>query len=287
MNTNVLSEFPDFANCTNVTAVYLKWNQITNIPAKKLDILTKLVWLRMSYNLLQAFPDVPGPGNTLTYLFLDYNAFSEMPMTRVIGRNLRALAVSGNSIRDIPRVRLEHLERLTGFRVGVNPLQRFPDVEPILATLERLELKHSPGVGIPSGLFPRLPSIAMLTLFDVDAPTVPIDICLRGELPMDFNVGLGGNPFRCDQGLIWLRLAEEAGISVSVETSCYHSDTSSYKAWEDAELQDLFYSGMYGHSMPWDTTVCATGSLIHCRCIMDTVAQRVVSECRLCIQKTK
>ena len=249
MSRNLLSEFPNFTNCTNVTTVTLWNNQITNIPAKKLNILTNLVRLAIRYNLLQAFPDVPGPGNTLTQLLLSNNNFSEMPSTQKIGQNLQKLLVSGNNIRDIPRALLEHLQNLLHFTFGGNPLQRFPDIEPMLTKLEILGLNHSPGMGFPSGLLPRLQSIKQLSLNHIDATTVPVDICLRGELSMDFIVQLEGNPFRCDQGMTWLRMAEETGVRVLAETTCYHSESSRPKAWSAVGWQDLTYPGMYEHSV--------------------------------------
>ncbi len=243
MSRNILSEFPDFTNCTNVTTVTLWRNQLTTIPANKLDILTNLVRLDIRHNRLHAFPDVPGPGNTLTQLLLSYNNLTEMPRTQKVGRNLQTLFVSGNKIRDIPRALLEHLQNLTYFVIGGNPLRRFPDIEPIMAKLHTVEVDQSPEVGLPAGLFPQLPDIHTVSLNNIGATVIPFDICLRGDLPMDFNVHLKGNPFQCDQGMTWLKLAEEAGVTVSVDTSCYHPDPWIVKAWTTVDWQDLTYPG--------------------------------------------
>ncbi len=78
LSDNLLTEFPDFSDCSNVSVVKLKRNSITHISADRLNILTRLTHLFLRYNSLQTIPDVPGPGNTLIELQLHGNKWKIM-----------------------------------------------------------------------------------------------------------------------------------------------------------------------------------------------------------------
>ena len=243
LSHNLLTEFPDFYNCSNVSVVILEGNALTHISADRLNILTRLTRLVLKCNLLQTIPDVPGPGNTLTELILPNNDFAELGTLQYLGQALQKLYASSNHIRHIPRELLEQLKHLTHLGVGTNQIQSFPDVEPIVANLNTLGLNQSPNIsGFPTGLFPRLPRIKKLSLTYTGMSTVPMDICLRGTMSMSITMELNGNPFHCDQEMRWLRLAEEAGVDVQ-DITCETPDSMAGRAWEIVTWEDLSYDG--------------------------------------------
>ncbi len=247
MDHNLLSEFPELGNCSNVTTVSLSFNAMTHISPDRLDVLTRLTFLDIRYNMLQSIPDVPGPGTTLYQLHLSGNLFTEIPNLHRLGQYLGHLYIQDNNIRNISVSTLEQLEYLTHFVVGLNPIDTFPDLDELLEQLRTLSIYGVPDLGgIPTGLFPRLSLIQFLKLNEIGASTIPPDICLRGALSMSFNVQLHGNPFWCDQGMRWLKLAEEAGVGVSTVSggvTCSGPDHLVGRAWESLAWEDLRYRG--------------------------------------------
>ena len=243
LSYNLLTEFPDFSNCSNVSVVILEGNALAHISADRLNILTRLTRLFLKSNSLTTIPDVPGPGNTLTELNLSNNDLTELGDLRYLGRALKKLYALENRIRHVPRSLLEQVKHLTHLGVGTNQIQSFPDVEPIVANLNTLGLNQSPNIsGFPTGLFPRLPRIKKLSLTYTGMSTVPMDICLRGTMSMSITMELNGNPFHCDQEMRWLRLAEEAGVDVRAVT-CETPDSMAGRAWETVTWEDLSYNG--------------------------------------------
>ena len=163
LSYNLLTEFPDFSNCSNVSVVILERNALTHISADRLKILTKLTRLVLKHNSLQTVPDVPGPGNTMAELILSNNDFNHIPPFRYMGMALQKLYAAQNRIRHIPRALLEKLKHLTHLGLSGNQIESFPDIEPILANLRTLGLNQSPNIGgFPTGLFPRLRRIKKL-----------------------------------------------------------------------------------------------------------------------------
>ncbi len=239
MNKNLLTEFPDFSNCTDVTDVSLQNNLLRYISAPRLDMLTRLTRLYLTSNNLHAIPDVPGPGNTLIWLNLNNNNFSELPQLQYLGPQLTVLHATQNNINHIPSERLNQTRKLTHLLVANNPLQTFPQLEPIVANLHTLNLQGCTGCsGIPSGVFPMLSNIRNLLLHYTEAYSIPADICLRGSLGMSFTMNLRGNPFNCDAEMRWLRLAQEAGVEVR-DVTCETPDTVGGTEWDEVTWEDL------------------------------------------------
>ena len=239
MKTNLLTEFPDFSNCTNVTIINLQNNLLRYISTPRLDMLTRLTHLYLTSNSLHAIPDVPGPGNTLTWLSLNKNNFSELPPLQHLGPQLTRLYATHNKIHYIPRERVNQTRKLTHLAFSNNPLETFPQLEPILANLDTLNLQGCTGCsGIPFGVFPMLRNIRTLVLQGTEAYNIPADICLRGSLDMSFTMKLRANPFHCDQEMRWLRLAEEAGVNVR-DATCDTPDPVGGTDWDAVTWEDL------------------------------------------------
>ncbi len=96
---------------------------------------------------------------------------------------------------------------------------------------------------LPDGLFPMLPSLRTLKLRYTGIPTIPMDICLCGNMSMEFTLELLGNPFHYDQEMRWLRLAEEAGVDIQ-DITCQTPDNMAGRTWETVTWEDLGYHGM-------------------------------------------
>ncbi len=244
LSYNRLTEFPDFSNCSNVSVVALWRNLITHISADRLNILTRLTHLFLKDNSLQTIPDVPGPGNTLIELVLHGNKFRELPSLHYLGQTLQKLSVQSNRVTHIPSASLEQLKGLTHLLLSNNQIQGYPSVKSFPANLETMLLSQNSDLGrLPDGLFPMLPSLRTVNLRYTGIPTIPMDICLRGNMSMGFTLDLLGNPFHCDQEMKWLRLAEEAGVDVKYVT-CETPDSMAGRTWETVTWEDLSYHGM-------------------------------------------
>ncbi len=244
LNYNRLTEFPDFSNCSNVSVVKLNGNSITHISADRLNMLTRLTHLIMKDNSLQTIPDVPGPGNTLIELLVQENDFTELPVLQHLGQKIQRLNARDCRISHIPGTTWEHLKCLTDIILNNNQIQGFPNVNTLLADLEEMHIPNNGDVGrLPNGLFPMSPRLVKLNLKNTGMATIPMDICLRGNMNMGFALELVGNPFHCDQEMRWLRLAEESGVDAR-EVTCETPDSMAGRAWETATWEDLTYHGM-------------------------------------------
>ncbi len=246
LSDNLLTEFPDFTNCSNVSVVKLRRNSITHISADRLNILTRLTHLFLRYNSLQTIPDVPGPGNTLIELSVQHNNLRELPSLQYLGQALQTLNAQSNRIGHIPTASLEQLKGLTQLFLSNNRIQGFPNVKN-LQNLTTMHISENNNVGgLPDGLFPLLPSLMKLNLRYTGMSTIPMDICLRGDMSMEFTLELLGNPFHCDQQMRWLRLAEEAGVDVQ-NVTCVTPESMAGTRWDTVTWQDLSYHGMLLH----------------------------------------
>ncbi len=244
MQRNQLTEFPDLTNCSNVTVVNLESNFIAHIRPERLDMLTQLSALVLRYNLLKSFPDVPGPASTLTHINLNDNALDELPVLQYLGPTLNELFFSRNNIANVPKQFFEQVQPLTNFWIGTNQLTSFPYMSPGLTSVSVLGVGNNDIGSPPIGWFPRLTSLTLLKIINTGLQTVPMDICLRGNLDMNFDLNIKNNPLVCDQDMRWLRLAEEAGVRMAAGAVCAEPDTMSSRTWETVTWEDLTYHGM-------------------------------------------
>ena len=245
MNRNRLTEFPYLPNCTTVRVLNLESNFITYIHPERLDILTQLSLLNMNYNLLTTFPDVAGPSSTLVQISLNANYIDMIPPLEKLGKRVRKIYIAGNNISHLSREFLDQVQHLTNFGIGNNQLTSFPYMDPSLTAIGSLGLNHNNIGGPPIGWFPKLIRLGRLQMVNIGLQSIPMDICLRGNLDMDFELSLNENPLVCDQGMRWLRLAEEAGIRLIPGAVCAEPDVMAGRTWESVTWEDLSHSGMY------------------------------------------
>ena len=160
-----------------------------------------------------------------------------------LGQTLQKLNVQRNSMAHIPSASLEQLKSLTTLWLDNNQIQGFPNVKSLPANLATIWLSQNSDLGrLPDGLFPMLPSLRTLNLRYTGMPTIPMDICLRGNMSMGFTLDLLGSPIHCDQKMRWLRLAEVAGVDVK-HVTCETPDSMAGRTWQTVTWEDLSYHG--------------------------------------------
>lgn len=117
-----LKSFPNFTYiASQVTWIGLNVNLISSIPSELLNMLINLRRLELSKNLIQHFPDVPGPGRTLLQLDLSNNLLTEFPALPEIGSNLYQLSLVDNNIMAIdPKNLLLNQRRQVTYGLQIN-----------------------------------------------------------------------------------------------------------------------------------------------------------------------
>ncbi len=250
MSYNLLTDIPDLSKAPNVYRLDVSYNRILVIDPARLNRLTNLDTLDLTGNSLQTLPSVPGPGRTLRQLYLTRNDFTVVPDLTQLAPNLELLWVEHNRLENVPPAALAYLPYLADVRLGNTSLSGFQGLGRVDQNVRSLLLRGNPNLGgLPQGWFPRLDSIQTLLLQDSGIQTVPGDLCLRGELGMNFTLGLQHNPLRCDWRLRWLRLAQLAGVTITTETNCQQPAP---KPWKSITWSELGYTGKWlGTRMYW------------------------------------
>ncbi len=235
---NLLTVFPELGNCTAVEVLLLNYNQLASIPADRLNVLTKLETLNMRANRLAVIPDVTGPSTSLQVLSVRENNFTEMPLLENLGTNIKSFNLANNRISVIDREHLVAVRSINVLTLSNNQLQFVPELQ-LLQNAKTINLNLNPSLGnIGNGVFPSLNSLELMALIGIGSDTVPWDICLRGNLSMGFEIRLKGNPLFCDERLRWLKLAEDAGVTVK-DGECQGPALVAETQWEAIDWTQL------------------------------------------------
>ncbi len=238
LDRNLLTVFPELGNCTAVRVLSLNYNQLASIPADRLDALTKLVTLNMRGNRLAAIPDVSGPSASLETLNVRENIFTEIPLLEKLGKNIKSFNFARNRILVIDKKHLLAVRNTIVLTLTDNQLEFVPELQ-VLQHAKTIHLSVNPFLGnIGNGIFPSLNSLELMALSVIGADTVPWDICLRGDLSMGFEIRLKGNPLFCDERLRWLKLAEDAGVTVT-DGECQEPALVAETEWEAIDWTQL------------------------------------------------
>ncbi len=241
LRENLLSEFPNLSNCSSIERLFLENNKISYIAADRLNALTKLEWLVLASNDLHLIPDVPGPGGSMNSLALAYNNFTSIPVLEFLGGALLHLYMHHNAINSLHQSHLQPLKELQTLGLSHNCLQQIPAFGNTIPNVKYLMLASNPDLSvIPPRLFPTLPSVELLNLRYTGVTTVPMDICLRGQqASMQFELDLRDTPLHCDWGFVWLKLAEQAGVTVTESPTCHSPQALAGKVWNEVTLDQL------------------------------------------------
>ena len=103
LEQNELTEFPDLSSVAGtLTQLYLYSNQISSVPAARLNILTKLEWLYLYNNKISFLPDVggtwlPQANGILDWLDVSNNELTTLPVLYGYTEGLKVSA-DGNHV---------------------------------------------------------------------------------------------------------------------------------------------------------------------------------------------
>ena len=131
MNRNLISDFPDLSNLTNLKILYLNFNLIRCIPGATLDRLVSLLELHVQNNRLTTpcVPDVLGPSGTLKMLDLRGNLLDSIPNLMNMGQSITYLVISYNKLTSLTDSDLDPFPLLTNLVLHHNRIETFLPLE--------------------------------------------------------------------------------------------------------------------------------------------------------------
>ena len=262
MDDNLLLEFPNLAKVNN-TLRYLtvKRNKIDYIDPKRLDLLGNIGELYLNQNRFKHIPDVSGPGRSLYRLELTLSELTQPPILPKLGRNLlvyhystlsfesdnfpylpwlgdsvTTLGVGGIDLVRITPDRLRPYKVLRQLDIYYNKFVDVPDLTPVSSTLVTLLMGDNP---VKHVTISRINSLPLLERIQLDSCKIvrPPNLCRVG---LGVRVVFANNPFHCDCHMRWVKLAQEAGVDVTVSSKpCSSPPHLKDVRWVDITLQQL------------------------------------------------
>ncbi len=146
--------------------------------------------------------------------------------------------VANNRIAAVSKRQLLAVRNIGELNLSKNRLRFFPELQ-VLQRVNLIIMNKNPSLGdIGHDIFPGLTSLDLMTLNEIGADTVPWDICLRGNLADPLELRLNKNPLFCDERLRWLKLAEDAGVTVT-DAECAGPSFLDQTQWEAVEWTQL------------------------------------------------
>ena len=116
----------------NLTHLYASNNFLTEVPQQLLAEFHRIIYLDISYNILEIMPCVSGVGPSLEVLLLHHNNLTHIPAecVRRLG-GLKKLDLAYNFIVDFPfwRMAAGHFPSLSNFNISNNLLRNIPDLQ--------------------------------------------------------------------------------------------------------------------------------------------------------------
>ena len=274
--TNVLSEFPDFTNCTALSTIDIIYNDLTYIEPEKISVLTSLTRMWLHYNKLTAFPDVQGPGAAFTDLSLSANLFTEFP-TLSNYTNLAYFYFGANQL-DATIIDLSQLglsPSIVGLYLDINTCQtqaiiisdpatvtdvaqiampnneltEIPDFKLLAGSITTLDFNQNNIKDISNHLdrINALTNLQILQLANNGVVTMP-NVCLIRPLS---TFDLQSNSFHCDCRLRWLKAADMASSNPNafIIDSCASPPNMAVGTWNDQQLEDFKCDGKPEYSL--------------------------------------
>ena len=171
---NLIELFPNLtAFTTTLTFLDLQRNKIASIDPDRLDVLTNLITLKLSYNLLATIPDVPGPASTLATLALAGNKNLIFPVLANLGASLKTLNLAGCRMTTITQHQLSVLVQLKSLSLNNNGISTFPNLTLLAGSLTTLWLAKNDITVVPPSLLEPLTKLVKIYLFDNDLMEFP------------------------------------------------------------------------------------------------------------------
>ena len=248
LDNNKLTTFPDIQSVSStLVTLHLQYNQITYIDPLFLNALVKIVTLHLFWNTgLGSFPDVSGPGNSLSVLLLGVCGIGNFPgMTSM--RNLTKLQLTGNTIAEIKANSLIGLDSLQILELNKLLLTEVPDLREVTDTLVELNLDGIVSIQeVEQSRFAQLRNLLRLKVPNMLITKIPT-LCPR--VLNTLVITATGSPLHlCSCENVWLKQAVEKGGATVIANNVTCGATL-WAAMTTAQLlaicQPLVVPGMY------------------------------------------
>ncbi|XP_067830758.1 chondroadherin-like [Heptranchias perlo] len=242
LNNNSIQELEEgvFENVTMVTYLYLENNLITNLTPGVFSSLKELNVLYLSNNRLttllgRTFKSL----STLRWLYLSNNRITAISPNAFTGNKaLRKLYLDGNKLTAVPMNALRPLKGLNILQLSNNNISRLNSDTSArkLKFLVELYLDNTFLDEAPSEAFSKFPKLEVLSMKNNRLVTLSSTESFRSVKQL----GLSGNAWRCDCGLIWLRdwLLKQSTTDKN-EVTCSSPSAQSGKLLVSVQLQYL------------------------------------------------
>ncbi len=244
---NFLVEFPDLIVVGDtLISLKLQRNLISTVSQSRLNALTRLEELVLSYNYLTVFPDVTGAGPYhMLSLKLSENPLPTTPLLPNLGTTLEILALGG---MECGTVTLEDFfaayPKLTFYGFTGKGLDSIPDFwqfprsdDDVVTTIrigenpiKKLERRSLAALSNPNW---------HVEIKECEIETIPNLL----DLNISASIDLSENPLVCDCHLKWLKVAgSNTGIDTSILT-CSQPPHLNQTAFDDVSVEELKCEG--------------------------------------------
>lgn len=217
LNNNKFATFPDIRSVgSTLEKLRLHNNQITYIDPLFLNALVKIVTIRLSGNTgLGIYPDVAGPGNSLSVLFLDNCGIDNFPVMKSM-RSLTRLQLTGNTIAEIKANSLIGLDSMQILELNRLLVTEVPDLREVADTLVELHLDGIVSIQeVEQSRFAQLRNLQQLKVTNTMITKIPT---LCPKVLSTLVITATGSPLHlCSCENVWLKQAsEEGGATINV-----------------------------------------------------------------------
>ncbi|XP_019621920.1 PREDICTED: slit homolog 3 protein-like [Branchiostoma belcheri] len=229
---------------TNITRLYLGWNQITTISRSDFSRYRSLEILGLNDNRIstinsQAFYHL----SNLTQLWLVRNRLTTLRSDIFVGlENLVLLILWSNPISDIqagtfnPTPKLQHLN-LQALDLQINMFKTIPTLHYWLPELTTLYLSTNQITDIPRDAFSKQPKLNLLRLSSNQISTLPFGA--YDMLSAISTVSIYNNPWQCDCRMVDFRLKMTGSHSFENQITCYQPNSLNGQRLIDINPDDL------------------------------------------------
>ncbi|XP_072444636.1 uncharacterized protein [Chiloscyllium punctatum] len=194
-----------FGNITDLRLLYLQHNLIANIMPGAFSSLRNLTTLDLSYNNLVVLTDQTFRGlRALLWLHLGNNRIAVISLKAFEdNRSLRFLNLNSNRLTAVPTKAMHSFSRLSSLSLSNNIIPRLSSgtFGPGLRYLQSLHLDNTSLAEISSGTFSMFRNLKALSMRNNRLVTLSFSKAFESIRWFK----LGGNPWKCDCGLRWLR----------------------------------------------------------------------------------
>ena len=211
LTNNKFAQFPDLGAAvgSTLTVLYLTHNSITTVDPARIEPLKRLETLRMSKNLLTAFPNVTALGDTLVKLYLNGNSITTIDQALLAPLiQLTLLRLRDNKITILPE--MDHQPALSSLYLSDNPIGSASCTSvQALNGVSDVRLDRTPLTHLPSATFNKT------TKINLEGSSVNLCMCAN----------------------TWIKKPEDTGMLVieGMDPTCPGASTT----WSQMTYEDL------------------------------------------------